>query len=766
MCGWGRWAWWAPAVGYGLLLVYFGQIVRLPDHQRSLIGVGAIVILLTLALPTVRRSIVQALPDGLPLGILLILIAAIPFFAAGHTGVLGASVSNDMSQHLLGEYYIRTRDSALPVAAIGGDLITTGYPLGPHGLAAALTRISGLGDETGFSAVTLAIPVLTAFAALGLVPMARRAARWALALVAGLGYMPAAYLAQGSFKETIAAMFVLATAAVLVDLKAEHDAGPVRLSRGLRLGIPVGVMLAASVYTYSYGGALWIVAVAGLFLAWEVLARRELFSVVRRWLWALIGAAVAAVVLIEPDYTRIKLFKKSIFGAEALHNKGNLYHALNPLESFGLWFSGDFRFNPDPSWPTYAFTILAMAALLAGLPWWWRRRALAIPIAALAAAIVFVELVLTVNIYNSAKGLVVMAPVLMVTIGAPLAAAWGARGTSPRGLWLLRAARVLGVVLFGGAVVATFGVLRSAPVGLGPHEQELAKMRPLVHDKAVLFLDNDHFAQWELRGANPLFTTNSLYAPAHLGMHPAKNSGFPFDADNFGERELDQVAFIVSSAAAYRSEIPPNFHLAMRTRSYDLFRRVGATPHRTPIEPPFAPGAIFDCNSKLGKRFLASYKWAGVLPTPVVSSDWQGTTAKPGQTATLHVKLPRGHWDLSLEYVSQVPLRVRAPGVDQIVEPNFGLITTYWPGGTVTSDGRPVTISVTAQKRSWFGQLLGTPRPTLAPLSPGSRPIFNAAFTRHDVTPRRVPVASACGRYVDWFAPAGSHMRGRLGHHG
>jgi hypothetical protein len=68
---------------------------------------------------------------------------------------------------------------------------------------------------------------------------------------------------------------------------------------------------------------------------------------------------------------------------------------------------------------------------------------------------------------------------------------------------------------------------------------------------------------------------------------------------------------------------------------------------------------------------------------------------------------------------------------------------------------------VTSNPRSWFGQLLGSPPPTRAPLSPGNAPLFHVAFTRHDETPRRVPIRSACGRYVDWLAPAGSHMRGR-----
>jgi hypothetical protein len=103
---------------------------------------------------------------------------------------------------------------------------------------------------------------------------------------------------------------------------------------------------------------------------------------------------------------------------------------------------------------------------------------------------------------------------------------------------------------------------------------------------------------------------------------------------------------------------------------------------------------------------------------------------------------------------------VRAPGLTKVLAPNFGLITSYWSAGELTSDGRPLTLSVTAQKRNWFGRLIGGPRPMRAPLSPGERPIYTVAFTRH-VTPHRILARKACGRYADWFAPAGSHMRGR-----
>jgi hypothetical protein len=298
-------------------------------------------------------------------------------------------------------------------------------------------------------------------------------------------------------------------------------------------------------------------------------------------------------------------------------------------------------------------------------------------------------------------------------------------------------------------------------VGLGEHEKEFAQIRSLVQRQPVLFLDNDHFGQWELRGASPIYTTGVLYSPVSLGQHATKRGGLRIDVDNYGRRELDSVDWIVVAGAAYRSEIPPNFRLALRTRSYDLFHRRGPTPVRQPIEQPGTPGTVFDCNSARGRAYRQRYAWAGVLPRPIVSTDWRGSIARPGETARLIVTLPRGRWDVSLRFMSTTPLTVRGPGLETHLAANFGLITSFWPAGTVTSDGRPLTLTVTSDQRTWFARLLGPPRKLRAALSPGMRPLWHVAFTRAGATPRRVPVREACGRYVDWFAPAGSSMRGR-----
>jgi hypothetical protein len=758
LCGVPGWRWWAPALGYAALISLGAQVLRIPNHEKALVVVMALALAAALAVPRVRRAVVAAAPEGVPLALGLILVAAIPFFATGRTGVLGATVSNDMSQHLTAAFYLRTGEGLRPAAAFGGNLITTGYPLGPHGLTALLTTATGLDEERTFAAITLAVPVLTGLAALGIVPSAPRVARWALGAVVGLGYLLAAYLAQGAFKELIEAMLVLASVLALGDLLREESRPP---RWGWRCGVPIGLLGAGAVYDYSYGGLTWIAGIAGVLLVVEAARRpRAVLSILRRATPPALAAVAVAAIVLAPEITRIEAFGKSIFGVEPTTQHGNLFRAVSPLETIGLWFSGDFRFNPAPEWPTLVFSWIGVAALIGSAAWWWRRRAFALPAALIASIAIWVELALTRNTYNAAKGLVVMAPIAMACIGAPLAAAWGTRSRVARARRLLTGGRVVGVLLLGGAIVATFAALRSTPVGLGSHEQELAVIRPLVRGKSVLFINSDHFAQWELRGAR-MYVTSVLYAPEGFPAHKEKPQGPPGDAvdvDNFDSSDLDKLDFILTPGAAYRSEIPPNFRLTVRTPSYLLYRRKGATPYREPFEPVDQPGALFDCNRSAAGYFLGRYRWAGVLPAPVVSTAWHGSAGVPGHTATVRVNLPPGRWDVSLQYLSPTSVMVRAPRLHRVIAPNYGLIKAYWPAGTLISDGRPFTLSLQAENRSWFGRLLGSPRSLITPDSPHMAPLWHVAFTRHGATPQRVPVHQACGRYVDWFAPAGSAM--------
>ncbi len=82
------------------------------------------------------------------------------------------------------------------------DLIEDGYPLGPHAIVSATSKVVPGADliET-FAGLTGAIAVLAALTAYGALGGVRDRFRAPAAVLAALPYLGAAYLAQGAFKE-------------------------------------------------------------------------------------------------------------------------------------------------------------------------------------------------------------------------------------------------------------------------------------------------------------------------------------------------------------------------------------------------------------------------------------------------------------------------------------------------------------------------------------------------------------------------------------
>jgi hypothetical protein len=600
--------------------------------------------------------------------------------------------------------------------------------------------------------------VLVALAALTVLPERPRAGLLAVAALVGLAYLAAAYLTQGSFKETIVELTLVGAAAVLADLVREGGA------RALRRGAPLGLLAAAGLYTYSHPGALWALGAAlGLLVAEAV--RLLVVSGQRRWRRLLrflraaalagLGAVVTFAVTAGPDIGRVTRFADSKFTELPKGRTANLFHPLPPLESVGVWLVGDFRLRPDPIWLSYGLSWIALAALVAGLPWWWRRATLAPPLALVSGVVLWGELALNRNAYAAAKGLAIMAPLIVLCVGGPLLAAWRARARSRGGTALLRLARVVGAVLLAAAAASSFAVLRDASVGLGPQQGWFDEVRRITHGQLVLFLGVDHFIQWELRGTE-LRTAGTFYSPHAFPTRLEKpiSPGGLIDVDNFTERELDGVDWIVIHNG-YKSAMPPNYRLARRIGPLELYRRRGPTAPRVPIEPPGQAGAVLDCNTPIGQRALRDFRAAAVLPAPVFYDQrvWVGKPSLPGRSGTARVPLPPGHWDVSLQYVTPTGLRLTGSGLRAELPPWFGRINSFWSAGTITHRGGAVELTATALPQRAFGRLIRASRRTRAITSPGDHPLNGLAFTRHGARPQLVPVSRACGRWVDYYLP-------------
>ena len=235
LCGRRDWTWLAGPVGLALLLVCCGAAAGLGARGTALALVFAALMVAAVIVLVVRRGRPLS-AAGLIAAALAALFAAIPFIAAGRSGILGVGlVNDDMASHLLLADWIAERFRPEPV------LIDQGYPLGPHALVAGLATTLGASSIDVFAGLVLAIPALTALVAYEALDGLGRAARAIAAALTALPYLAAAYLAQEAFKEPIMALFVLCFALLLPRTRRLARRDPPRhprRRRHLRLLLP------------------------------------------------------------------------------------------------------------------------------------------------------------------------------------------------------------------------------------------------------------------------------------------------------------------------------------------------------------------------------------------------------------------------------------------------------------------------------------------------------------------------------------------------
>jgi hypothetical protein len=298
---------------------------------------------------------------------------------------------------------------------------------------------------------------------------------------------------------------------------------------------------------------------------------------------------------------------------------------------------------------------------------------------------------------------------------------------------------------------------------------ELTAFQETVAGKRVLALTSDRFADYGLRTAE--VSSPAFNAEIRVPSAVTKSQRLPIDFDSVPASVLNKFPFAVTTSAIYQSQAPPGWTPVKSTDSYRLWRRTGTTPPITNLYEEARPGRVLRCN----RPKLAPFQRAGGealtwQPRTVIAKRlyWKagggsGALAEgsksalkqakidnnlaPGETASQQIALPPGRWELSLQYVTPVTgVTVKAPGlsvhlpagVDAAIpyRPDQG---PYWPVGEVTSQGGPITVSVTADDVNWFQSLLGVDAPAV---------IGNLTAVNPDgfVT---VPTASACRLFVD-----------------
>ncbi len=506
LCGIGRWSWLSPAVGLALICAICWATVRMPGNGAvSAIAILVLAVGAAIYLRGRAEGRGEALRAGFPVGLVALLAASLPFAVEGHFGILGTGFNPDMSQHLLATD--RLADGA------GSQLLHQGYPLGPHSVVVALTQGLGIGIVQGFDGLTIAAAILaplTALAAFADQPPLRRATA---ALLVGLPYLVASYFAQGAFKETIQALFVLAFALALRESARPWRDLPLRF-------VPAALIAIGSVYVYSFPGLLWLGAIA---VIWAVAE------------WALgqyaspAGGGVGGTSPEEASATaggggspaptgpagrRAMSLAVLVFAIGSLPELGrmidfhsfetfdpngpglgNLFGQVSPFTALGIWFSGDFRLAAGngavPAFAYYFGAAFAAVLLVYGLVLCLRRRETAILSGALAAAAVYVAARVGGTPYTSAKALEVAAPLATLVIVLPL----------------LR--RPVTVLYLAAAGVCSLLALANAPIGPTSYSPALTGLRPLLAAGSTLVLapdsllaeeQGDRYIAWELRG--------------------------------------------------------------------------------------------------------------------------------------------------------------------------------------------------------------------------------------------------------------------------
>jgi hypothetical protein len=719
-----EWNWLAPGVGLSVAMLMAAPIEHLPAAAAL---ISALLAALTVAAavwclrsPThcpPLRDLLAATP--------VIFLALVPFLAAGRGGILGVTVDNDMGFHLA------FLEHFLHPGVAETYLVPDDYPLASHMMVVVLSKGSGVSPDLAFTGWTVAVVVIGAWTVLA---VARNSAWYGKAIAAtlvGMPYLIAAYYGQGSFKELAQATFVLAVVLYV------SDCGP-RL--GLGRWVPLALLIGGIVCVYSLAGLAWIVAVLGLWLAGLLVIEarhrqlRTVPSAVRRELQPLcIGLAVLVVPLL-PQARRIYEFIAREGTGIAPSDIGNLVGRLPGWEALGVWGTADYRQPASTAFTGGAWSWFVIALVVFGAFWAFRRGRWILPLAAVAAMLIWQYSDRTQSIYVAAKALVIASPLLLLVAVQPLVD----REEEPRRqrAWLV--VPLLTLVLFFQVARDDLRALRWSPVGPTDHGRQLMGFQPFVTDEETLFFGGDEFLYWQLAG--------SLVNPVTIGsiemvqLRTRKNweAGDALDFDSVQAQTLNEYRWFITTRDAAASEPPPQLRLVRSTEAFELWKRTGMVRERSILNEGEWSGAVLTCDSQEGRAILRRGGVAAIRPAPIKAPV---LPAGPNGTTSARLRLPAGIWQLESPYVSHLPVDVEAPGMEATLPANLERPGPRLPIGQLRIR-RPRTVTVTFHVGD----------SPLASSTSGSTFTYVVA-TAVGEKDRLVPIAHACGRYVDWYRP-------------
>ncbi len=752
-----EWCWLEGAVGFAAILTVSGLLARAPGHGTSA-TLGIVVLIVVAAVVAWRREYAMpALGVGLATVVAVALVLSFPFAVSGRWGLLGVGFNNDLGLHLAWAEWLRSGVGPAP---------DPGYPLGPHGLAVATAAFPGIGLGQAFIGEIFAIGILTGLTALGAI---REIATWRRvvgATLVAVTYMAASYFAQAAFKETAEALFVLTVAIYLM----RPQAPPRGLWPRIGWALPFLAIAGGIFFCYSFAGIAWPVAIVVFWAAaqpatWRMVRPGRVIRILLKP-WVLLGILVLVGL-------GIALTIAGPFGFGSSFNQvagSNTYGPVSPVETLGIWPTSNYRLDAIGGVPLPGLMgAVAVLALLAAVAWWMQRREAAVPLALLAGAVAYIASLPFTGDYSQAKALMIIAPLTMLVIIRPLVTEFGGRraeNSSRTGVFgpstLLWSA--LAVVFVAGAVWSTFLALREAPVGPPGHGGQLQAFLSIVHGKPVLYAGQDRYAAYELLGADthvPLVE----FPDEKVWPNPEKpfdtgDAYSPIDFDSFNRGTLDRFPYVVTSRGAWNSQNPPNFKRIAKTDSFVLWERTGPTPReRHVLLEGTEAGALAHCNAPETRILLESGGKASLFGETQVGTkpSWSnGSILETGQATTQTLELPKGDWNLSLQYFAPFALSVSAPGFKEELIPaldgqrpssiSLNNNGQFWPAGKFLSSGGKVEFTVEAASADW-----------LQSLTDWDAKAYIGEIVATKAEPHRtVPLNKACGGWIDWYESAQS----------
>jgi hypothetical protein len=721
-----EWSWLAPMVGLSVAMLLAAPTTHVPGRVTTM------AILVTLLALAAAVWCLRSPPHRPPLTDLLaalpvVFLVMIPFLAAGRGGILGVTVNNDMTVHLA---FV---EGFLHPAVAEVYPLPTDYPLGPHAMAAMLSRGLGISPDLAFSGWTMAIPVITAWTVLA---AARNAAWYGKAIAAtvvALPYLVAAYYGQGSFKEVAQAGLVLAVVLCLA------GCGP-QLGRGR--WIPLALLVGGVVSAYSPAGLVWVAAAFGLWLGGQLVIAvaqgrlRELPGVLRRELPALGIAAAALAVLLIAQASRLYEFVAGREGTGiSTSDIGNLVARLPGWEGLGIWDSPDYRLMATPAYVGGHWSWFVVALLAFGTYWAVRRGRWLLPLAAIAGLLIWKYSDRSQSIYVAGKALVIVSPLLLLVAMFPLLdreeRPWPRR---PRFVWLL--VPLLSVVLLVQVVISDKRALKFSPVGPTAHARQLKSFYPYIAGRNTLFLGEDEFNIWELAGSH--FRPIALGPVPQVELRPEKEWewGDAADFDSVPASTLNEFDWFITTRDAAGSEPPAQIRLVRSTEAFQLWQRTGKVAEHSILNEGQWPGAVLRCGSPEGREILARGGVAAIRRQPIAV---EAPHTIPGGTVSAQMILPAGSWALESPYTSRMPVTVTGPGLERNLPGNLDRPGPRLPIGQVTVPQRQKVTLTFEVDDNWF-----VPQSAIA--------LFRyVVATPAGERDRIVPVAQACGEYVDWY---------------